>query len=479
MKALLKRRITVFLVLILICTWCTGFYAYADTAVNTTADNTTVENSTADKEAADSTTADKAAADTGSTAGDKADSSGTSEEKADENPQNEAKVTPAPAALVSKPGKDAKIKKGYYYFKPACSKKRVMSVASKSKAVNANIRLNLNKNADYQTFYIKPSGNGTYLIKNKNSGLYLAAKNEGTAKKTNVCQTSYSSSNSLKWYITKKKGMYVIQSAISKNVLSVVGSKDKNKQNIYLNTNKKKKGQKWELIRFKKASGKWKQSGRVWKGTAEDYKILGNIIGAIESGDQIYANLNYGAYDPPYKNSPNEHTITLGWPQCYGPEAQELLKNIYKKDKKSFNKIDKVLPKGQRIVNYINRDITSMRWNPNSKQRKVIIKLLKSKAGKACQDAQFKKYMKEFVNDCLSSYTRNAWAVVMYCQIRHLGGKNAATRIFSRCGGDYSLNKIMSVLKQDQYDGRSNYQVGDRIFWSRHECVCTFLETYM
>ena len=87
--------------------------------------------------------------------------------------------------------------------------------------------------------------------------------------------------------------------------------------------------------------------------------------------------------------------------------------------------------------------------------------------------------MKEFVNDCLSSYTRNAWAVVMYCQIRHLGGKNAATRIFSRCGGDYSLNKIMSVLKQDQYDGRSNYQVGDRIFWSRHECVCTFLENYM
>lgn len=451
MKAEAKRRITAILVLMMICTWCMGFHVYADTSETTPA----VTDGAAEK-TADTT---------------KATDRTKQEEKA------EAVITPVP--MVSKPGKDAKIKKGYYYLKPACSKNRVMSVAHKSKSVNANIRLNLNKNDDYQTFYIKPVGKGTYLIKNKNSGLYVAARNEGTSKKTNVIQTSYSKSNSLKWYITKKKGMYVIQSAISENVLSVVGSKDKNKQNIYLYTNKKRKGQKWELIRFKKASGRYRQSKRVWKGTAEDYKILGNIIGAIESGDQIYANLNYGAYDPPYKNSPNEHTITLGWPQCYGPEAQELLKNIYKKDKKAFKKIDKVLPKSQRIVNYINRDITAMRWRPNSKQKKVIIKLLKSKAGRACQDAQFQKYMKEFVNDCLHSYTKNAWAVVMYCQIRHLGGKNAATRIFSRCGGDYSLNKIMSVLKQDQYDGRSNYQVGDQIFQSRHECVCTFLETYM
>lgn len=455
MKAEAKRRITGMLVLMMICTWCTGFHAYADTSETTPAVTDAAKEKTADT------------------------TNATDQTKQEEKTEEKAEAVITPVPMVSKPGKDAKIKKGYYYFKPACSKKRVMSVAHKSKAVNANIRLNVNNNADYQTFYIKPAGKGTYLIKNKNSGLYVAARNEGTSKKTNVIQTSYSKSNSLKWYITKKKGMYVIQSAISKNVLSVVGSKDKNKQNIYLNTNKNRKGQKWELIRFKKASGRYRQSKRVWKGTAEDYKILGNIIGAIESGDQIYANLNYGAYDPPYKNSPNEHTITLGWPQCYGPEAQELLKNIYKKDKKAFKKIDKVLPKSQRIVNYINRDITAMRWRPNSKQKKVIIKLLKSKAGRACQDEQFQKYMKEFVNDCLHSYTKNAWAVVMYCQIRHLGGKNAATRIFSRCGGDYSLNKIMSVLKQDQYDGRSNYQVGDRIFQSRHECVCTFLETYM
>ena len=381
--------------------------------------------------------------------------------------------------LAPSPGKDAKVVEGYYYLRPNCSKKRVLSVAKKSLKEGAKMYLYKLKYAQYETFYIEPAGKGLYTIRNMKSGLYLMAENAGTAKETNVCQGKKDGSLAQKWYIAERKKGLVIQSAISQNVLTVEGSKDLSKQPVYLNTDRARKGQTWALTRFIRPDGNWKKSKRVWKGTKADYKILGNILGAIESGDQIYGNLKYDSYDPPYKNTPNEHTITIGWPQCYGPEAQELLRAIFNKNKKAFRKIDAALPAGKRIENYLNRDITAMHWRPSSKQKRVIVKLLTSPAGKACQDAQFRNYMKSFVRDCTSTYTRNAWAVVMYCEIRHLGGKNGATRIFNACGGDYSLKRIMSVLKRDQANGRSNYQVGDKIFWTRHECVCTFLETFM
>lgn len=41
--------------------------------------------------------------------------------------------------------------------------------------------------------------------------------------------------------------------------------------------------------------------------------VLVNIIGAVESGGQIYGNRRYDAYAGPYTNSNKEVTCTLGW----------------------------------------------------------------------------------------------------------------------------------------------------------------------
>ena len=38
--------------------------------------------------------------------------------------------------------------------------------------------------------------------------------------------------------------------------------------------------------------------------------VLTNIIGAVESGGQIYGKRNYKVYGEPYQTTPNEHTIT-------------------------------------------------------------------------------------------------------------------------------------------------------------------------
>lgn len=54
---------------------------------------------------------------------------------------------------------------------------------------------------------------------------------------------------------------------------------------------------------------------------AKNKEVLVNIIGAVETGGQIYDKRAYANYTPPYKNTQNEHTITLGWAAYYGNQA--------------------------------------------------------------------------------------------------------------------------------------------------------------
>lgn len=207
----------------------------------------------------------------------------------------------------------------------------------------------------------------------------------------------------------------------------------------------------------------------------QNYKVLSKIISAVETGGQVYGQGRYDDYTPPYKNTPNEHTITLGWAQNYGYEAKQLIKRIFDKDKSAFRKLDTCTPS---IESMLGTDWVATRWNPSSSQKSVLIKLISSNIGRDCQDELFAELMKKFVTDCESTYTKKVSVVMMYCEIRHLGGKTAADRIFKRCNGNYSLDSIMSALKKDQYDTSSSNQVGDKKFWSRHQKCVEFINKY-
>lgn len=206
----------------------------------------------------------------------------------------------------------------------------------------------------------------------------------------------------------------------------------------------------------------------------KNMEVLVNIIGAVESGGQIYGNRRYDAYAAPYTNTSNEHTITLGWAQNYGYEAKKLIQMIYNKNPEAFAKIDT----NGVIKAMLSKDWVAIRWNPNSTQKALLIKLISSSIGKACQDELFAELMNKFVADCESTYSKNVGAIMMYCQIRHLGGRGPADRIFKRCGGNYSLDNIMNALKRDQNDTSSSNQVGDRKFWSRHQKCYEFIKKY-
>lgn len=190
--------------------------------------------------------------------------------------------------------------------------------------------------------------------------------------------------------------------------------------------------------------------------------VLTNIIGAVESGGQVYGKRNYKVYGEPYQTTPNEHTITLGWACNYGSNARKLMKRIFEYDPEGFRKLDtagieKMLPK----------DWVSLRWKPTPAQRSAIISIIDSPAGHRAQDDLFKDDMKAFIKDCEADYTEDPKSVMMYCEIRHLGGKSGVNRIFKRISS-YDLDSIMASLVKDQKDTSSSNQVGDKIFWSRH-----------
>lgn len=199
--------------------------------------------------------------------------------------------------------------------------------------------------------------------------------------------------------------------------------------------------------------------------------VLANVISAVESGGQIYGKRNYKAYADPYQSTPNEHTITLGWAQNYGPEAQKLIRRIYDTSPANFRNLD---PK-RLIYDMLGKDWVALRWKPTAMQKNILIELIDSGAGHTCQDMLFFDLMDTYLKDCENDFTQDVKAQMMYCEIRHLGGKNAVNRIFNRCKGDYSLTAIMNALSQDDPDSN---QVGSKKFRSRHQKCYEFINKY-
>ena len=206
-----------------------------------------------------------------------------------------------------------------------------------------------------------------------------------------------------------------------------------------------------------------------------NWQVLVNVIGAVESGGQIYGNRNYGAYAGRYAASPYEHTCTLGWAQFYGGKAQDLVQNIFNANSLVFRSID---AEGV-IEDKLAGNWESERWDPSEDEKSILIRLITSDVGKKQQDLMFRNDAAPLVAYCESTYTSGAKAVIMYTEIAHLGGQAAANRIFSRCSGNYSTGAILASLKLDQNDYSNNQQVGDSIYNLRHAKCAEFVEKYV
>lgn len=210
----------------------------------------------------------------------------------------------------------------------------------------------------------------------------------------------------------------------------------------------------------------------------ENLIVLAKIIIAVETGGQTYGRGRYNDYTPPYKNTPNEHAPTLGAWQAYGNQGRDLVKRIFDADTATFRKLDTCSPK---IESMLTKDWVSIRWNPSSAQKNVLIAILDTPTGHNVQDEMLAEKCKEMVEQCVRLYPATAGnikAQMMWAEIRHLGGTKPAQRIFDRCNGKFDLDTIMVALVADQRDKSSSNQVGDKIFWSRHVKCRQYIDQY-
>lgn len=209
--------------------------------------------------------------------------------------------------------------------------------------------------------------------------------------------------------------------------------------------------------------------------TDKELDILTNIIGAVETGGQIYGKRRYDCYVAPYTNSQIEYTCTLGWWSCYGDQAQLLVENIKKANESEFKKYDKA-----NIADKLNVSWVATKWYPSEKEVKSLVDIISSPTGKLIQDSMFKEHIKTCIAKAISYDTSmSVSAQIMWCEISILGGTKAAQRIFDRITKPYTVDSIMESLKKDQLDNSSNNQVGDSIYFSRHECCAKWIKQYL
>lgn len=202
--------------------------------------------------------------------------------------------------------------------------------------------------------------------------------------------------------------------------------------------------------------------------------ILTNIIGAVETGGQVYGKRRYDCYVPPYHNSNAEHTCTLGWAGNYGERARKLCQMIFDSDKTAFRKADTANIEKKIKVNW-----ESTRWNPSSAEKKALIAIITTPAGKKCQDKLFQESVKSYIKKAEEFGVTDVKAQMMWVEIEHLGGLKPVQRIFKRASKPYTTNSIFKSLLKDQNDTSNNNQVGDKKFQSRHECCVKWIEQYV
>jgi len=200
----------------------------------------------------------------------------------------------------------------------------------------------------------------------------------------------------------------------------------------------------------------------------ENQAVTAKMITGAETGGQVYGAGRWDDVKVPKIG--REVTLTLGAYQFYGEEGRELLKMVYMTDPSQFSLY---------LHSCLDMNWVANQWVPPYEVRKQIANIISSPIGMA-------KQVELFCQIQLPAYIKRAEefgvfddkAQMMWVEIEHVGGLKAAKRIFTRCGGDYSLDKIMWSLKRDQDDHSSENQAGDRLYWSRHVFCRNCIEKY-
>ena len=196
-------------------------------------------------------------------------------------------------------------------------------------------------------------------------------------------------------------------------------------------------------------------------------EVLRKIIYAVETGGQVYGQQDYKDFTEAYTNSSNEHAITIGAGQWYGPEAKTLLQRIRKASPVEWQRLDTA---------NVWADVQSANWDTynissGSAKAKCIVALIGTATGIKCQDALLDEQMETYVREAQNLGVTDPAGQAMCANFRHQGGLSAVKRILAKTTKPYTLDSLYKACQSD-----TGNQVG--AYKSRQKMVYESLKKY-
>ena len=201
--------------------------------------------------------------------------------------------------------------------------------------------------------------------------------------------------------------------------------------------------------------------------TEKELEVLRNIIGAVETGGQVYGQGRYDDFTEPFANSSSETAITIGKYQHYGVEAKQLLQRIQKADPKLFRQLD---------THGIAEDLKNRNWakyglSKYSKKALCIQDIISSSVGRRVQDEMVDEQMQKYAEEALARGVTDKQAQAECCNFRHQGGPGAVRRILAKTKRPYTLESLYAACQTD-----TGNQVGT--YRTRQKKVYEWLKEY-
>jgi hypothetical protein len=175
-------------------------------------------------------------------------------------------------------------------------------------------------------------------------------------------------------------------------------------------------------------------------------KVMRKILYAVETGGQVYGKQDYYDFTEAYENSEEEHAITIGAGQWYGPEAKALLRRIHDADSKLWGRMDTA---------DIWDDVAIRNWAcynilAESDKGRCIVRLISTPVGIDCQDGYMEEQIRRYEELLADRYqVTDTRAMMEWINIIHQGGEPAVKRLMQKVSDRNSVESIFTAMQSD------------------------------
>ncbi len=208
--------------------------------------------------------------------------------------------------------------------------------------------------------------------------------------------------------------------------------------------------------------------------TDHQMEVMLNIMGAVESGGQVYGKRDYAAFCGPGANVSSEVGSTAGAFQEYDQDLIVLLRKIKRQYPYTFAKYDKAGIASD--VKKYNKSNANYAVSEGSAKAKSIVNIINSKHGRIVQDLYAQQQIDTYLKHIRSLGVTNVRTALFLADCEHQGGRAAVERVVKRASNKNSLNSMLTSVLKDQQDSTPN-QIGD--YPTRRNLVAGWLKTYI